>query len=639
MNRIALCPLLLAPVLACGDGPADPDDPANRLLRASLTIEPAVVMPGQTAFVTASASVSDSARLERAHLRVEGLGGDTTLALPVSGRGSQTWDLFVSFPNGPFEGELAFRLIAQWRSEADTATATLRVQDDGPPRIRLRVANVVEPPDTLAIMVEAEDAAGLTDLTLRVRGAMTRDTTRSFDYRSLADLSLHLPFGRSIPLGDSVVVTVEAYDGFAKKTTSTQLVRVADTTYPFVRASVDTIQQDTPIDMSHFRLLFFPGDSVRIHLEAVDNHSLTWLGYQYPYLGFGDSIPLDSTEGSARFSFQLPPGTNSDQPIMYFAWDASGHRFSTWIFLAVMDGAFRTIEELDPHPNPMSSIPQQSTYVLDEQRDVLYYTAYPSTALYALQLNPLASLPPVDFGRGVRGLSSSPGGDTLWVLLIGRPNLLVGWEAAQGPTVTDTIPLPELGQCDGWNLQVAEGARALVTGSPTGCPTVEVNLRDKSRRLRNIPADLRNLAASADRRTIVAWSPSDAMVYHAELDYLGPRRVLYPGFIYDHLGYQEPAFDRAGTNVLVRNRLYDRELTAYRSLLPDPHLPDPQALSWDGGTAFIGEWPGYWRLDVESGAVIDRVILPRIAWRLIPHPDGQRLIVFGGGWAGVVDLR
>jgi hypothetical protein len=35
----------------------------------------------------------------------------------------------------------------------------------------------------------------------------------------------------------------------------------------------------------------------------------------------------------------------------------------------------------------------------------------------------------------------------------------------------------------------------------------------------------------------------------------------------------------------------------------------------------------------------ERIILPRFPWRLVAHPDGERLIVFGWQWVGIVDLR
>jgi hypothetical protein len=95
-----------------------------------------------------------------------------------------------------------------------------------------------------------------------------------------------------------------------------------------------------------------------------------------------------------------------------------------------------------------------------------------------------------------------------------------------------------------------------------------------------------------------------------------------------------------GDVVLIRNRLYQSDLTDYRWILPDPEWSPPaHALSADGATAFIGNFPGYWKVDVATGAVIERVVLPRFPWRMIAHPDGQRLIVFGWLWLGVVDLR
>ncbi len=105
----------------------------------------------------------------------------------------------------------------------------------------------------------------------------------------------------------------------------------------------------------------------------------------------------------------------------------------------------------------------------------------------------------------------------------------------------------------------------------------------------------------------------------------------------EHAG---PAIDHAGNAVLIRNRLYDSGLTSYRWIQPDPgDFPPAPALSSDGLTAFPGKWPGYWRVDVATATATERIILPRVPWRIIPHPDGERLIIFGWRWLGIVDLR
>jgi hypothetical protein len=246
--------------------------------------------------------------------------------------------------------------------------------------------------------------------------------------------------------------------------------------------------------------------------------------------------------------------------------------------------------------------------------------------------------------RYAMSVGLSPAGDSLWVLLTDekplaqRPPALVGWDLARGMSAMDTIPLPELASCYAHAMQITITYHALVTGwLPTGCPTVDVDLRTRTRRLLNLHRFI-ELNASPDLSTVVAWGDSGAMVYLPEPDSLGPVRTTCcrPG----ETPNRWPAFDRSGASILLHNRLYDRFMSAYRWLGPEQKdLPGVAAMSLDGSTAFVSGLPGYWKFDTASGGLSERIILPMYADRLILHPDGRRLFVFSVGWVGVVDLR
>ena len=392
------------------------------------------------------------------------------------------------------------------------------------------------------------------------------------------------------------------------------------------------------VDESYFPLTFFPGDVVRIRLEAADNRSLRWLGYRM--LQFADSVPATSASQTAQFELTIPAGTNTpDAQVQAFARDSSGNGGLQRAYAKVMDGTFRPIQALATYANPLIEYDEQGGYVLDAKRDVLYFATF-TNAVHVVGLSPLAALPDIPLGGSVRSVDLTPSGDSLVALVVGRPNLLVRWDLARGPSSADMIPVTALGECDGWDMQVAANGRAFVTGwSPSGCPAVEVDLRTGAQRTRVIPSALRNLVASGDHGLIVAWNQVDAQSYRSDTDVLTPVRSLFPslGAELQHAG---PALDHAGNAVLIRNRLYNSDLTSYAWIQPDPgYFPPAPALSADGHTAFPGSWPGYWRVDAATGTATERIILPRLPWRIIAHPDGQRLIVFGWGWLGVVDLR
>jgi hypothetical protein len=416
------------------------------------------------------------------------------------------------------------------------------------------------------------------------------------------------------------------------------MIQFADTTQPTLTVSLDTVHH-AGIDESFFPLTFVPGDTVRLRLVASDNRPLGWIGYRM--LQYGDSIPTASVIDSARFELVLPAGTNSPSAyIDVFAADSVGLRSEQRFWVGVMDGTFRTIEALSPYDDPLIEYDQQGGHALDANRDLLYFTTF-TNQIQVLALRPLEARPAMGFGTSVRGVDLLAGGDTVVAVVLGRPNLLLIWDVRDGPATADTIPLGLLGDCDAWDMQVAANGHAVVTGwSAAGCPAIEVNLGTGVQRLLGIPAALRNLVVSGDRSRIVAWSQFEAVVYRSETRDLTAVRAVSPPPPPAELPHAGPALDHTGTAMLMQNRLYDGALGNERWSHPDPGgLPTAAALSADGRVAFLGNWPGYWRIDASTGAVGERIILPRFPWRLVAHPDGERLIVFGWQWVGIVDLR
>lgn len=627
---------VLAGAVACGgDEPTAPKKPTDRPLKVSLTVEPPSILPGEASVVTARAEVPDTVTITRFELAISGFGSDTVVNLPILGPGTHEYFADIDVPNGPIEGEVVFRARARVGTVTDSAQGTLVIRDDGAPRVALTAPRIVEPPDTLAVTVEAEDAAFITQLVIHLEGAVRRDTILS----SPGTRDLYWTLTELVPstarLGDSVLVQASARDGFGKLTSATRVIRFADTTPPTIAVRVDPVHH-AGVDESYFPLTFFPGDVVHIRLQAADNRSLTWIGYRM--LQFADSARATSDSQSAEFAVTIPAGTNTAHAeIQAFARDSSGNGGLQWAYPVVMDGTFRPIQALTPYANPLIEYDQQGGYVLDAKRDVLYFTTF-RNAVHVVGLSPLAAQPDIPFGGSVRSVDLTPSGDSLVALVVGRPNLLVRWDLARGPSSADIIPVTALGNCDGWDMQVAANGRAFVTGS--GCPTVEVDLRTGAQRTRAIPPALRNLVASGDHGLIVAWNQDEAQSYRSDTDALTPVRSLFASLGTVELEHAGPALDHAGNAVLIRNRLYNSDLTSYGWIQPDPRFfPPAPALSADGHTAFPGIWPGYWRIDAATGTPTERIILPRFPWRIIAHPDGQRLIVFGWQWLGVVDLR
>ena len=623
----------------CGDDPAGPGTgPREGPLDVLLTVQPASITPGQSSLVRTTAQLPDSQTLSMFEIALSGFGLDTVLDLPITGPGSHTYFIEMSVPTGPIAGQLRFAARARVSAVSDSAKATLLIADDGVPRLALAAASIVEPPDTLTITFDAEDAAGITTLSVRVAGAVQRDTTIRSNYSARIQGGFGIPIPASARLGDSVTIEATAHDGFGKVSRTLRTVRIADSTHPSLVVRVDTIHH-AGVDESFFPMVFFPGDLVRIHVKASDNRSLTWLGYRM--LGTGDSILVSGASDSAQFEYVIPPGTNTEYAFVEaFTSDSSGNRTQERVWAVAMDGTFRPVEALSPYEEPLGNYDQQGGYVLDAKRDVLYFAGF-SQEIEVVGLSPLRALPPIVLGREVRSVDLTPSGDTLVAAVVGRPNSLLLWDLTAGLSSPKAIPVTLLGDCDVWDMQVAANGYALVTGwSATGCPTVEVDLQSGAQRMRAIPFALRNLAASGDHRIIVAWNQAEALVYDAATDAMTPVRSLYPAPTTSELAHAGPAIDHTGSSILIRNRLYSEDLTTSRWIQPDPgYLPPAPAIAADGRTAFLGSWPGYVRVDPATATLQERIILPRVAWRMLAHPDGQRLVVWGWRWVGVVDLR
>lgn len=627
---------LFATLSSCNkEATAPPPPPRDGPLNVSLTVQPVVILPGESSVITATAALPNDQALATFEVAVSGL-IDTVFHFNTQGQGPKTFSIVISVPHAPIEGVLHFRAYARVGTVSDSASENLVIRDDGSPQLLVTAPSVIEPPISLLIELSAGDAAGVIEFTIDIQGLIQLDTIIRAESQSFIRWSYSTPIPSTAGLGDSIAIQATARDGFGKATNTRHVIRLVDLTEPTVVLRVDTVVH--PEVDPYYGRVFFPGDTVRIHVSASDNRKIGWLGYTMlmDTLRFGDSVTIQAASDSVQYELVIPAGTNTpDVYIVGFAVDSSSNRSFQPIYAGVIDGTVEPVEALDPIAHSLGD-EYQAGYVLDAKRDVIYY-ADVSSQIYVLGLSPFAVQPPLQFGGTVRSVDLTPSGDSLVAVVIGQPNYLLVWEIARGPATADTIPLPLLGSCQAWDMQVAANGHVLVTGwSQTTCPTVDVNLRTGVQRTRAIPSGVRHLTASGDRSIIVAWNYLDAVVYRSDLDTLTSARNLFTTDV-PNAG---PAINQDGTAILFRNRLYNSDLSSYRWIQPDPGFSPPApALSADGQTAYLGGWPGYRIVDVATGIAGGRVILPRVPSRVIAHPDGQRLYIFGWFWVGLIQLH
>lgn len=630
MQRRRVWPFICFLILgACGDDPiAPPVVVPDGPLVLTLTVDPDTVPPGGESVVRINASLPSDQRLSFFQLRVSEAGTNPDLFdLPILGNGTHVYLISIELERVPFEFALHFQVTARVGTVGDSARGVLTVADvDGPPTVGVSAPRYVEPPGSLRFAYHGHDYSGLESLSVSVfdpRGVisdsiMVRSGGASID----GGRSVLVPPGTR--LGDSVSVQATGWDFFGKTATMSKVVHMADTTPPTLTAEV------TPGDG------LAPGDTIRVHIKGADQYSLRALGYRWLHLI--DSVTPAQRVDSTEFTIVVPPGTSEEYAeVVVWATDSSGNISAQNFYRSVRDGLTRPIQSL------VLTKPFFAPGVLDTQRGRYYYAAF-DNYVHAFALDPLEELAPILLGPligvQVRSVDLSLDGDRLTALLMdnqpARLPRLLSWDIDAGPSTVDTFRVTAT-CCGAWDMQVAANGHALVTGAEV----VDVHLSTGMQRIRNpASAHAQNLVSSLDRRYVVQWGDFHAAVYQSDRDSLSPLKQLLdtpPPGMPNTLGW--PYVSTNGS-ILIRNRLYDADLNVVRQLLPDPgQFPKAQALSPDGRWAYIGNWPGYWKVDVASGVVVEKVNLPLLPGFLVAHPDGERLIAFAGAWVGVVDLR
>jgi len=640
---------LLLAVASCSDEeltPTDPEAPVESLptVSVSLTVRPSTMTPGMSSIVTATATIADTDHLVLFTLSISGLGGDTLIHLPTIGKGTKTYGLEVSIPHAPIVGQLDFTAFARTPYGCDSASASLTIRDDGPPTIAAVAPDTLALSKTLELEYSASDAAGIIGLSIVVQGVADRDTVISYDYTPSVSGVFEVRISESAKPGDSLGFVISALDGFNTMTVDSGVVRLADSTLPSVTYAIDTVYH-AGLEDSDYGLVFFPGDTVRLRIGASDNHSLEWFGYRM--LCQGDSVTTSATSDTVRFEYVIPPGTNTPEPQLWvFAADSSGNVTEQIICAVVMDGVLRPIEAINNASITMSTFDAGAHRELDADRDVLYISQFQK--LHRVSLNPLTELPSIQYAypTSFRGVDRIPGTDTLVALISDWVEHFLYWDLNIGPSNLDSISVDLPENCRPGRIQVAANGFALMEASPrtsgygTVCPLLKVDIRTGASQVLDDAPELINFAASGDQRKIILYSDRQAAVYSSDTDSFGPVRETFGATGVTSLQHAGPSLDHTGATVLMRNRLYNSDLTDYRWLLPDPgYNTRAHALTDDGRTAYIGNWPGYWKIDVATGDVLEKVILPRVAHQLIAHDDGSRLIVSSSSWFGIVDLR
>ncbi len=635
------CATALAVLLVAGcssDQPAAPPPPGEPTsLHVTLSISAHKLVPGE------STTITSSAKVDAGTIKVHGLefGGliDTTLRFPIEPGTSQTMGVTLTIPNAPIAGTITIAAFAGAGTLVDTTRGSVTIADDGPPRASLVADSAGVPGDTLPMIFEVSDAAGITAVTFTVSGAVQFTFRQAYNYAPSVTQAVRVPIPDSAAMGDSAEVMLVAIDGFKNVTTVLREVHVADFIPPGVTGVLTPKAYDYWDPFQPAEPTLFAGDSAQVVIRATDNHRLGWIGYRLE--GTGDSIAVSTSSDSATFRFPVPAGIDRTSVLDLFARDSSGTQNYVEQYVDVVGAVRRPFTRLAPFPEADGV--WAGRFVYDARRDLLFVAN--GARVTVVQLNPLARIASIALPAEGIFADLTPGGDSLVVLFGAGPQDLAVVDLTQPSWAARALGLSLNGPY-AYGMRVTAADRALLTLANTwselASQVAEVDLRTGAVRLRSVPGWPLVLDRSADHSLIVALGSSGAATYDATTDSFSPVTAIPGQNTGNVLIANFPGIDSTGQHLLFASRLYDRSLQTSRQLLLSCSPADP-GLSADARWAYVGNGCSvgarYEKIDAATGAVAETVYVPFAPMRLLPLPDGQRLVVVAGNWLGVVDLR
>ena len=572
---------------------------------------------------------------------------DSTAVNDASG-GLYGFDLQLPFQ--PANGTLRLVAFARSGGARDTSTAvTVTVADAAPPTFDLAVARPLspQPQQDLRSVFRARDNAGLVRVVVAWSGALTgADTFALTGFpREREDSSLrHVPRGTSP--GRTVTASVTATDLAGQSTTQTLgPYTVIDSTTPIVTATSNAPSVPVPLLI---------GDTLRIQVNAADNHRLAWVGWRSgPPASVRDSVAAtDTVVAGVSFTRVVPPSWVGNGVFEAFARDSVGNLRETFGLgsLFVIDAIRRPLQT-------GAAVTGVRDLVLDVPRNLAYLTTPGVNAVRTLSLGTLAfgASIPTPFEPG--GLDLAPDGNTLVVALRGSPYVGIVDVNAASP-VLDTVRLnfdagdgraPDEVRIGSNNVAIVTIASDSADHVPGLGRVVELRLATRTSTVRldagasGAVSPRPRLARAGNRSAVfLFYSPTcctaGGQVYRPQSDAFSAA-VSTGG----HSGYDLSA-DSTGNRLLVQTTLYDGALTILGSVFPAGFTFSPTTLAPGGATAHFAQEFGsvptsYATYQVPGGTRVERVMLPGFVTELWALPNGQSLLGVIGGQFVLVDLR
>jgi hypothetical protein len=628
--------MALAVLAACGDqAPVQPSDPVivpPPVVTVSLEIVPDTMAPGNAAVVDAHAS-SSSPNFDEFELTLAGL-IEGSLPLTLRPGREQHATLTLTIPPVPIEGTIDVTVHARVMKTRDSATAELTIHDDEPPTIVIAESDYQYDFAAHRVLLAAfaEDNSALAGITLEVSGAITHRETIALD--AAPEWMGEIPvFPSSMNIGDTSHVRWSAVDIFGRQTTVGGIVVAGDIERPRIEVGVDTITGG-PFYWGTLEPLAH-GDTAHVAVVVRDNHQLAWWGLQFG----DDSTMRDSfpTLNTTEYVTIVPITQDTDPPpptsqVTFFVRDSVGNiRTREWGF-NFFDGPRPPAVLIEPNASVGGA--QGAVYAPNHHR--VYLGEESGTIIHALDLNTLTYTTVANLPYPLHAFDLTVSDDSL-IVAFGRTPYLGIVDLTTTPATVDTLRLEGVGSQMVWSVSVDHLNKSITSlTSEPGSPYVGAHVFDFNSQQHGVQPGVgthTDIVRSTDRSTMILWNPR------------GRGSQLYnpaTGTVVNLPHSGRPTMDSAGTRAIFGATLYEVDrfglvpLLDFDGVLPVTLTPNGDFIYTRHGSVEFA----YQVIDVGSGAVVERGILPWFPSRFMLLPAGNEMLLFSGrAPSALIDLR
>ena len=506
------------------------------------------------------------------------------------------------------------------------------------------------PPDSavraggeIGIAYTADVSGEIGVVEIACRGAATDEEIRFWGGADGTRETIHIPIPDTARISEQLWVRLRPYDRAGSRGDEIEIG-------PWTIADVNPPQAHLG-GGSRIPSPAVPGDVLTIEVYADDSEGLTWVGYEFdPPVAPPDSVPAVGGEVYQSFEVVVEESWIGDEPLvprdvslMTFARDASSRSDPIPAALLVLDAERAAYEVVEGVAS------DDARY--DPHRDRVYFLA--DNSVMVLDLASLSWLSPYELPNeswGAGGFDFAPDGSLLFVSYSVPPEglaKLATFDPDSPGAAADVTPFDGSGWGADDIVATADG-RVFVTLRPySESPLVwELNLGSGDQGARSDAGGGEELTdgkyvRSLDGSTmLLRWSPlpccppmDRGQVWTSETNAFGSVKDA------GRFGARFASADVTGQRFLIGGSVLDHDLNVVLEIYA-PWWPEESpgteisALSADGSTAYFhqsfptpsGEYSWIIVIDVNSGTMSRRLLVPSEMTSIIALPDGERLV-------------